>query len=50
LGYGGGYYDAFLAEFSTAFTVGLAYPFQQLKTVPKEAHDACLDLVLVKEL
>jgi 5-formyltetrahydrofolate cyclo-ligase len=49
LGYGGGYYDAFLAEFPTAFTVGLAYPFQQLKTVPKEAHDACLDQVLVKE-
>jgi 5-formyltetrahydrofolate cyclo-ligase len=49
LGYGGGYYDTFLAELSTAFTVGLAYPFQQLKIVPKEAHDACLDLVLVKE-
>jgi 5-formyltetrahydrofolate cyclo-ligase len=49
LGYGGGYYDTFLAEYPTAFTVGLAYPFQQLNLIPKEVHDACLDLVLVKE-
>ena len=46
LGYGGGYYDAFLAEHANAFTVGICYPFQKVKTVPKEAHDACLDLVL----
>lgn len=46
LGYGGGYYDTFLAEHSNAFTVGIGYPFQQLKEIPKEAHDACLDLVV----
>lgn len=46
LGYGGGYYDTFLAENPTAFTVGIGYPFQQLKNIPKEAHDACLDLVV----
>jgi 5-formyltetrahydrofolate cyclo-ligase len=48
LGYGGGYYDTFLANYPNAFTIGLAYPFQKIKTVPKEAHDACLDFVLVK--
>lgn len=47
LGYGGGYYDAFLAEHPNAFTVGVCYPFQKVKIVPKEAHDACLDFVLV---
>jgi 5-formyltetrahydrofolate cyclo-ligase len=46
LGYGGGYYDTFLAENPVAFTVGIGYPFQQLKEIPKEAHDACLDLVV----
>jgi 5-formyltetrahydrofolate cyclo-ligase len=45
LGYGGGYYDAFLAEHPNAYTVGVCYPFQKLKTVPKEAHDACLNTV-----
>ena len=47
LGYGGGYYDTFLAEHPTAFTVGIGYPFQKIDSVPKEAHDACLDKVLV---
>jgi len=49
LGYGGGYYDTFLAEHPTAFTVGIGYPFQKINKVPKEAHDACLDKVLVLE-
>jgi len=49
LGYGGGYYDTFLAEHPTAFTVGIAYPFQHINSVPKEAHDACLDKLLVLE-
>mgnify|MGYP005991459741 CR=1 FL=1 len=48
LGYGGGYYDAFLAEHSNAYTLGVCYPFQKVKSVPKEAHDACLDFVLAK--
>lgn len=46
LGYGGGYYDTFLAEHSKAFTVGVGYPFQKLTSIPKETHDACLDLVI----
>ncbi len=49
LGYGGGYYDTFLAEHPTAFTVGIGYPFQKIENVPKEAHDACLDKLLVLE-
>jgi 5-formyltetrahydrofolate cyclo-ligase len=48
LGYGGGYYDTFLAEHPNAYTVGVCYPFQNIKAVPKETHDACLDLVMVK--
>jgi len=50
LGYGGGYYDGFLAQHSKTFTVGICYPFQQMKSIPKEIHDVCLSKVLVKEL
>ncbi|NVK51354.1 MAG: 5-formyltetrahydrofolate cyclo-ligase [Flavobacteriaceae bacterium] len=50
LGYGGGYYDTFLAEHPTAFTVGIGYPFQQIDVVPKEKHDVYLDVILSKEL
>lgn len=46
LGYGGGYYDTFLAEHPNAFKIGVGYAFQKLESIPKESHDACLDLVM----
>lgn len=39
LGYGGGYYDNFLKNHPDSWTIGLAYPFQYLKEVPRESHD-----------
>lgn len=39
LGYGGGYYDNFLAAHPEAYKVGIFYPFQEVKKVPREAHD-----------
>lgn len=47
LGYGGGYYDTFLAEHPNAYTVGVAYPFQLVDQVPTEPHDAILDQIIV---
>lgn len=47
LGYGGGYYDTFLAKHPKAYTVGVAYPFQLVDQVPTEPHDARLDQILV---
>ena len=47
LGYGGGYYDTFLDKHIHAIKVGVAYPFQNIHKIPKEAHDACLDMVLL---
>lgn len=49
LGYGGGYYDTFLAQHPTAFKQGIFYPFQEVPTVPTETHDIQLDDVLVKK-
>lgn len=39
LGYGGGYYDAFLAQHTRARNIAIAYPFQQVEEVPRESHD-----------
>ena len=50
LGYGGGYYDTFLAQHPNTFTVGVFYSFQEVASIPKEAHDVCLDVVLSKDL
>ncbi len=46
LGYGGGYYDAFLSEHRSALQYGIAYPFQVLENVPREGHDVKMDKTL----
>lgn len=48
LGYGGGYYDNFLVNQLQAYKVGVFYPVQKVSIVPREAHDMCLDTILVK--
>ncbi|PVX52299.1 5-formyltetrahydrofolate cyclo-ligase [Balneicella halophila] len=45
LGYGGGYYDTFLAENPSAYKLGICYPFQRVQNVPRESHDTKLDAV-----
>ncbi len=45
LGYGGGYYDAFLAAHPEAYKMGVGFDFQQVATIPTESHDAQLDAV-----
>lgn len=46
LGYGGGYYDNFLVNHPRAHKVGIFYPFQEVKNVPREEHDVQLDEIL----
>jgi 5-formyltetrahydrofolate cyclo-ligase len=46
VGYGGGYYDTFLADQGTALKIGVCYPFQLLERVPIEGHDIKLDQVI----
>ncbi|GLR15875.1 5-formyltetrahydrofolate cyclo-ligase [Portibacter lacus] len=50
LGYGGGYYDNFLEDHPLAYKVGLCYPFQVVKDLPKEEHDAKLDFLLYRSV
>ena len=46
MGYGGGFYDRFLAEEPNHPTVALCYQFQLLNTLPTEDYDVPVDLVL----
>jgi 5-formyltetrahydrofolate cyclo-ligase len=46
LGYGGGYYDAFLSRHPESFKVAAAYPFQMIEDLPLEEHDIPVDQVL----
>ena len=50
LGYGGGWYDRFLARASpTALTLGVAYPFQIVEDLPSEAHDRMICDIMTTE-
>lgn len=46
MGYGGGYYDRFLAAEPDHPTVALCYAFQMVETLPTEEFDIPVDLVL----
>lgn len=49
LGYGGGYYDRFLARETDHPTVGLCYGFQLVDELPAEPHDVRAAAVLAAE-
>lgn len=48
LGYGKGYYDKFLAK-KEVFSIGLAYSFQLLESLPKGKYDKRLDAVATEK-
>lgn len=46
MGYGGGYYDKFLAQEPDHPKVALCYVFQMVESLPTQEHDIPVDLVL----
>ncbi len=48
LGYGGGFYDAFLSSVTTT-AIGLAFAAQAVAHLPRESHDRPLDIVVCED-
>ena len=49
MGYGGGFYDAFLARMRPdARRIGIGFEAQLVECVPRAAHDLCVDLVVTE--
>lgn len=48
LGYGGGYYDTFLSGHTQSHKIGVAYPFQRMKSIPLDRHDLPVNEVISK--
>lgn len=48
IGYGAGFYDRWLQEHRPALAIGLAWDCQRDETIPIEAHDQPLDLVVTQ--
>lgn len=49
-GYGGGYYDRFLAAIPSATRIGLAFDLQIVEEAPLQDHDEILDLVITENM
>lgn len=53
LGYGKGYYDATLAHLrslnASLLAIGVAFTVQEIATIPAEAHDIPLDLIITEQ-
>ena len=47
LGYGGGYYDRFLASFK-GNTLGVCYAIMRQAALPRETHDLAVDFVITE--
>lgn len=45
IGYGGGYYDRYLADYRGK-TIGIAFSFQEIKEIIPEPYDCPLDIVI----
>ena len=48
LGFGGGYYDRTIADLQVP-AIGIAYAGQQVASLPHEAHDRTLNMVLTEQ-
>tara|TARA_B100000575_G_C22879335_1_gene512480 strand:- start:179 stop:724 length:546 start_codon:yes stop_codon:yes gene_type:complete len=52
LGYGGGYYDRYLAKIKNikkVLKIGLAFSYQKLKKIPINMYDKKLDLIITEK-
>ena len=49
IGYGGGFYDRYIKKIKKKYkiiTIGLAYSFQKIKSIPVKSYDAKLDFII----
>lgn len=46
LGYGGGYYDRYLAEHPKHPKIGLAFDFQEVEAIPADSTDIAPDIII----
>jgi 5-formyltetrahydrofolate cyclo-ligase len=47
IGYGGGYYDFFLAQHPGALKIGVGFPIQLVEKLPHEPHDIPVDRLVL---
>jgi 5-formyltetrahydrofolate cyclo-ligase len=48
IGWGGGYYDKFLAAQPQAIKIGVCYSIGEVEHIPAEPHDVPLDMIVTE--
>jgi 5-formyltetrahydrofolate cyclo-ligase len=49
IGYGGGFYDRFLARWQIEAKIGICFDFQVVERIPVDSHDIPVDLVVTEK-
>ncbi|TCK06715.1 5-formyltetrahydrofolate cyclo-ligase [Phorcysia thermohydrogeniphila] len=49
IGYGGGFYDRFLARTQIGFKIGICFDFQVVERIPHDPYDVPVDLVVTEK-
>ncbi|MEG2881538.1 MAG: 5-formyltetrahydrofolate cyclo-ligase [Christensenella sp.] len=49
IGFGCGYYDSFLKKAKNVKKIAIAYDFQLVDFIPIEAHDVCMDMIVLPD-
>lgn len=49
LGYGGGFYDSFLARHKECMKIAIAFEFQMRDNIPVEKHDIKMDMIITEK-
>jgi len=49
IGYGGGFYDRFLARWRIGAKIGICFDFQVVEAIPVDSHDVPMDLVVTEK-
>lgn len=49
IGYGGGFYDKFLATQPNAIKIGVCFEIGKIEKIPNEPHDIALNLIITEE-
>lgn len=48
IGYGGGFYDAYLQKYPCFYKIGLAFSVQCVEEIPAKSHDVRVDLIMTE--
>ncbi|HHX62099.1 MAG TPA: 5-formyltetrahydrofolate cyclo-ligase, partial [Epulopiscium sp.] len=47
-GYGGGFYDKYIAKYPSLKTIGVCYDFQVVDSIPRDEYDQAVEILVTE--